>query len=258
MRTPARVVLALLVLSGGACVPDRPVRWAMPESLVGAPCVEEVRTSLDQWGASAEYLVGPPARTGTTTLRMPTRARGVWVVAQRMGDRAPTLQRVDDAGVTLRSFGPGCTAEDVFTPRSASRPSRRRDFDDHALDSALTESRANTARGLVVYAWSPHMPLSVDGWKEVDAAARSLGLLAIPTLIDQAQGDFAEREAGRVGIPKEGLRPITSVELIMRDLQLHAPAILVFAGDRVSPVLPGYRNTEGYRRFLEAFLAQQD
>jgi hypothetical protein len=98
------------------------------------------------------------------------------------------------------------------------------------------------------------MPLSVDGWAELDAAARSLGLVAVPVLIDEADADFARREADRVGMPPEALRAITSIELIMRDLQLHAPTILVFAEDRVSPVLPGYRNSDGYRRFLEAFL----
>ena len=73
-------------------------------------------------------------------------------------------------------------------------------------------------------------------------------------LIAHADRGFAEREARRVGIPDVGLREVTSVELIMRDLQVHAPSILVFRSGRVSPVLPGYRNADGYRRFVGSFL----
>ena len=66
---------------------------------------------------------------------------------------------------------------------------------------------------------------------------------------------FAEREAIRVGMPPAGLREIASVELVQRQAQVHAPSIVIFGADRVSPVLPGYRNADGYRRYLEAFLA---
>lgn len=222
--------------------------------LAGAPCSAAVHSALEGWGAGPEYLDGAPASTGAATLRFPTRERGVWVVVQSQERHAPSLQRVDAEGVTLRSFGAECVPQDVSAPRSESAPAGVDDFDDRALNLVLSDADAASEQGVVVYAWSPHMPLSVDGWSEVDAAARTVGLRAVPVLIDEADEGFARREADRVGIPPEGLRAITSVELIMRDLQLHAPAILLFADDRVSPVLPGYRNSDGYRRFLEEFL----
>jgi len=123
-------------------------------------------------------------------------------------------------------------------------------FTDADLRAALDDAGA---AGLVVYAWSPHMPLSVDGWTEITSASAARGYDAIPVLIAHADPDFARREAVRGGIPAEGLREVASVELIMRDLQVHAPSILVFGTGTVSPVLPGYRNAEGYGRFLEAF-----
>ena len=45
-----------------------------------------------------------------------------------------------------------------------------------------------------------------------------------------------------------------SVELIERELPVHAPAIVAFLGERASPILPGYRNAAGYTRFIERFL----
>ena len=56
-----------------------------------------------------------------------------------------------------------------------------------------------------------------------------------------------------MGIPEEGLREVASIELLLRDAQVHAPTILVFQSGRVSPALPGYRNADGYERFLRAF-----
>ena len=44
----------------------------------------------------------------------------------------------------------------------------------------------------------------------------------------------------------------------MRDALVHAPSIIVFTRDRISPVLPGYRNAEGYARFLADLFATVD
>ena len=260
LSSSGRAALALGVLVATACVPDATDRSAgigargIHEALGDAPCIAAVQSSLSGWGAGSEYLAGPPAGAGIATLRFPTRERGVWVVVQGAAGQSPSLQRVDAEQTTLRSFGAECVPHDVSTARARSTSVDGGDFDDRALDLVLDEAVATSARGVVVYAWSPHMPLSVDGWAEVAKAARALSVVAVPALIDEADMDFAEREAERVGIPRDGLRAITSVELIMRDLQLHAPAILVFRENRVSPVLPGYRNADGYQRFLETFL----
>ena len=123
-----------------------------------------------------------------------------------------------------------------------------RPFTDADLRAGLGE------RATVVYTWSPHMPLSVDGYREIAQASRALDARLIPVLFAGGDRAFARSEAQRVGIPDEGLREIASIELVFRDAHVHAPTILVFHAGRVSPVLPGYRNADGYRRFLEEFL----
>ena len=114
-------------------------------------------------------------------------------------------------------------------------------------------------RGLpgVFYAWSPHMPLSVDGLHEILATAERLDLLVIPVLSSHSNVAYArDRIAGR-DLPDSVLRAGQSVELVRRDLFVHAPAILIFDGGAfVSPVLPGFRRAADYaaliRRFLDA------
>lgn len=98
------------------------------------------------------------------------------------------------------------------------------------------------------------MPLSVDGYGEVVAAADRLGLVVEPVLFSEGERSFARREAERVGMHSAALRELDAAELVLRDAQVHAPSVVVFTGDRVSTVLPGYRDRDGYRRWLERVL----
>lgn len=237
--------LAALALALAACVPDRPAPLEGASPLAGVVCDDAAHRTIDAWGAGGDYLPGPPGPGASATYRFPTGRIGSWVVATRLNDGGVALTRVEPDGSTRRTFGADCGHVDHTEARSGTGG---------FTDAMLAEATASAGAGLVVYAWSPHMPLSVDGWTEISRAAATLGLDALPVLIAHADRPFAAREARRVGIPDAGLLEINSVELVMRDLQVHAPAILVFGGDRVSPVLPGYRNADGYGRFLGSFL----
>ena len=248
------------MVAAGACVPDRPVRSRLDAFLLDAPCAAESRAAVVAWGARGDGIGAPPAPGVASTARFPTAEPGVWVVVERgVSGAAVAVHRVDASGTRTLTFDARCTATERTVPGpsagvAASSPSGPGGtFTDADLRSLLA---ASDGVPVVVYLWSPHMPLSVDGWREIEAAAASLGMTAVPVLIAHAEADFARREAARAGIPPEGLRSVASVELLMRDAQVHAPSILIFGADRVSPVLPGYRNAEGYGRFLEAFLGR--
>ena len=121
--------------------------------------------------------------------------------------------------------------------------------------------KAILERGLsgVFYAWSPHMPLSVEGLSEILAAGERLGLIVIPVLSSHANLAYArDRIEGR-DIPDSVLRRSQASELIGRDLFVHAPAILVFDGGKfVSPVLPGFRYAADYDVLIGRFLASAE
>ena len=53
-------------------------------------------------------------------------------------------------------------------------------FTDAHLVRALEEAGS---RAVVVYGWSPHMPLSGEGWAEIEDAARRLDVHVEPVLI---------------------------------------------------------------------------
>ena len=108
----------------------------------------------------------------------------------------------------------------------------------------------------VFYAWSPHMPLSVDGLREIIAAGEQLDVLVVPVLSPHANVAYARDRLQDRGLPGTYLRMNDSVELVNRDLFLHAPAIIVFSGGEfVSPVLPGLRRADDYVDLIGRFIA---
>jgi hypothetical protein len=105
------------------------------------------------------------------------------------------------------------------------------------------------------YAWSPHMPLSVDGLKEIIAAGKQLDVLVLPVLSPHANVDYARDRLRDRGLPAGLLRQSESAELVKQDLFLHAPAIIIFdEGEFVSPVLPGLRRADDYAELIGRFL----
>lgn len=230
-----------------------------PEALGGVACADEAWAAVLAWGARGTGRPEPgglAGRTATDAWRFPTAEVGVWVrVATRAG-APPRLARVAAEAVEERSFDDACRpvresrriepGEGQATRRTANV------FTDDDLRGALRGG--DGASSVVVYLWSPHMPLSVDGWPEIVQASARVGARVVPVLFPDGDRGFAEREAARVGMPVTGLREASSVDLTFRDALVHAPAILVYTADGVSPVLPGYRDAGGYERYLRDFL----
>ena len=124
-----------------------------------------------------------------------------------------------------------------------------------ALDDAAVSELLQRESAGVFYAWSPHMPLSVDGLKEITAAGEQIGVDVIPVLSPHANIDYARDRLQDRDLPESLLQENASAELVKRELFLHAPAILVFSdGEFVSPVLPGLRRADDYADLIRRFL----
>ncbi len=228
------LVVTATVLVGG-CVPEPPRR------LEEGPCASTYSALVEGWVARGPAF-GDGAQDGTVPVRTPVGEIGDWVVRTPRGD----VVLVDDGRavpVCGAAEGRAGVSVEVTDEGGIVAP-----FTDADLRAAL-ETHAD---GVVVYVWSPHMPLSVDGYREVLGAATRRGFTVIPVLFAASDGAFARREARRVGMPESALRTVTSAELLLRDAQVHAPSVVVFRGRTVSPVMPGYRDADGYGRWLDA------
>ena len=240
---------ALSVCALSACAPDAATRTPLSELLEDVDCEDVVWDVLSDLGAGSSYIQAPPGADGSRSVRIPTARFAEWVAMSLPTDEAPVLHLTTPHSTREIRFGERCGVTSTSVPvqiSSADTPL----FTDANLRALMNE---DPDVPLVVYVWAPHMPLSADGWPEIDRASTLAGMRAVPALIAHSDRVFAEREAERVGMPDDGLREIASIELVSRQAQVHAPSIVIFGRDRVSPVLPGYRNADGYLQYLEAF-----
>jgi hypothetical protein len=247
----ALYAVALVAVALVGCVPDQPVRSPLDAVLVDVLCADEVRSSLREWGAGKGFLEAPPSGDGARSYRFPTSEFAEWVVLTVPDAAPPRVVLVTVEQAVGRLFAGDCSWETRGRMHEPVSTDASQLFTDAELRGHLD---AADGVPVVVYVWAPHMPLSADGYREIAEAGRALGMPVVPVLIAFSDTEFAEREARRTGIPPAGLKQIDSNELVQRQAQVHAPSIIVFGADRVSPVLPGYRNAAGYREYLEAFL----
>ncbi len=213
----------------------------------GAACAEAANEVLSEWRSTNEFLTTAGSTDAVSVLRSPTTETGVWVVVRMAEGRIQRLARVS-ADIEI---------EAAIDERCRIRTSVRKKhvttdglLTDNEVEAILADRHAG-----VFYAWSPHMPLSVDGLHEIFTAGERLDILVTPVLSSHANIGYARDRTAGLNLPDTVFRSSHSIELEMRDFNVHAPAILVFQGGRfVSPVIPGFRYAEDYEALIGRFL----
>lgn len=231
----AGVIAALLAGMAGAQPP------AVPQAMPGR-CAEDVGRHLQRWDA-----VPPPRLDATASVRhWPTRRLGTWLTEVR-GAETVALLRVTPSRLTRLEWSAGCEVRTDDTARPAVEAPR---FSDADLEALVASGSAG-----VLYVWSPHMPLSVDGYRALAAAAGARGVSIHVMLAPGADRAFARASLSRGGLPPEALRVADAVELHYRDVHLHTPAVLAFAkGHIAGDAWPGYHSADEYGAFLDRAL----
>jgi len=223
---------------------------AANDALLEAKCQDVALHQLSVWQASGEYLQSSDSTDDLVVLRSPTSKVGTWVLVMIANGRVDRLLAVSQDSETEAVFDDQCHIE--VSVHSRPLPPRRKQ--QWLTDEDVASIVAANDKG-VFYAWSPHMPLSVDGYAEITAAVKTLGLSLTPVLSSHANVEYAKDRAGRIDMPEEGFALNRSVELTMRSLTVHAPAILIHAnGKFVSPVIPGFRRAPDYEALIMRFL----
>ena len=221
------------------------------QTLTVSPCPDAVADKLRAWRATREVLRAPGGPAGGAVYRVATEEIGVWLtVHQPRGLDVVSVFRTSGEGTVRLDFGTTCEPEPipVFEP---AEPAANAFTDDELKDRLAADDR------LVVYLWSPHLPLSVEGYHEIRDASDGLGVPFVALVDAGAETGFVDRLAEAEGIPAESRRPMASVELLFRDLAVHTPSVIVFANGQVSAPLPGYRSRDAYRAHLEAVLGER-
>lgn len=233
--------IALLLTAAGLAAP------AASQEASPGPCAAAVTRQLQAWKATGPPRDEPGASEASLTRYRPTGGIGTWVVESRTLTSVSLLQ-VTPARLIRLEWTDACAVSSDDWPRPAAEAPRFTDDDLRAL--------VDSGRPGVLYVWSPHMPLSVDGYRHIAAAAAARGMSVHPLLEPAADRAFAQASLARGGLPADALRVADSVELWFRDVHLHAPSILVFARGRIAgEAWPGYHSAEEYSAFLDRVVA---
>ncbi len=217
--------------------------------LAGAACAEAAAALLDTWRSTDEFLVAASGADDVVVLRSPTRDIGVWVIVRITGGRVDRVLRVSADRESAAVLDERCQVRSSEHPKPFVADTRSL-LTDEEVKAILADAPAG-----VFYAWSPHMPLSVDGLHEILAAGQRLEIPVTPVLSDHANSRYARERASGLQLPDGAFRTSHSVELEMRDFNVHAPAILIYSDGRfVSPVIPGFRYAADYEALIGRFL----
>lgn len=261
-KTIIAALLALGVSDAFASVPK--VNTELEQKyLSDIRCRPEVFQEINSMLATREWSL-PSAREmdGSRRLHSPSQILGVWIEARVFMNGETLLRRITANYVETRTFDlESCKikktvqkARELFDSPVASRT--------RFTDRDLRELVENNSRG-VVYIWSPNMPYSFQrrlngksGIEILRELGQKMGLKVTVILDPSASAGYARQLVSQNSYMKpESLRSAQSLELSLRSMRTHFPALVVYANGRLSRHgYPGLGTEEEYAKYIRGEL----
>jgi hypothetical protein len=212
-------------------------------------CRDSASQTLKSWQTDGEIefsLADTPELTSGT---LPTREIGAWVkVKASSSDGKIVLKRLTAESIEEVTYRPpACTPEKKVHPRKIREAGLAQAFTDAELRAFISSKKDG-----IIYTWSPRMPYSIDGIRAVREAAKGLGV----SLLILRDPDTSLAEANsmlrklRVMNCSDCMRPIGSLDLMMRKTTQHFPTAITFTGGQIRDgIFPGMDSSAGYISF---------
>jgi hypothetical protein len=215
--------------------------------LKAVPCASAVMNTLSKWSATDEWFREPLAAGEGSAMNGPTTKIGTWVELEVDRDGTVSAVRRSPETTVKIHWQKNCLPEAKVAATDISRPGTFPVLTDANLESALKNGTSG-----IIYAWSPHMPLSVKGFPEAQALARKLKIKFIPVLDPVADESAARAAIKKYNFPSAALRKNVSIELQSRLMGIHYPSTIVFSKHRFSALNPGlWDNLPVYEKFVQ-------
>lgn len=216
-------------------------------------CHEAIRTQIEKWDSKGDWVRFSHPLQNPQVFRTPTGKIGQWIEVRKDQNGRVRLARLAEEKIERTSFGEKCAASEETVVAKVAKEDRShgsQESKDGYTDSEL-EKAILSGKGGLVYAWSPNMPLSVQGYAGARAAAEKAGVQFIPVLDPGADLKLLARTPAAAQLPAESRRQIRSVELVMRGMLMHFPSALVFDhGQFKGGIYPGLESEQGYATLI--------
>lgn len=207
-------------------------------------CEELARQQLIEWKVGNSVFKTPGLLDNSFTYRMPTQTVGQWILMENK-KHGLRMSKVDSTKSESKSWDKNC----AVTTLEENHPPKQyvdKEFTDKTFKTLLAQHPVG-----IIYLWSPHMLLSVEGINELGEITKELGISYDVLLDSNANADFAKTTAEKIGVKRGVLRKNNSLELFFRNFTVHAPSLLLYKnGEIIGPVIPGYRSPKHYKQVI--------
>jgi hypothetical protein len=227
-------------------------------------------TPLNQWSRMLTASFD-----GAVAFVSPTTLPGMWVRVTFFLNREAKIEMITQRFSTTYSFDSlpqDRRRLDCSKMRKTTKHSPLEQFDDkkYFTDHTLVEQMKKNKAG-VLYLWSPNMSFSYSTGFGVDRNGIGMIKKAVQQFGGEVALDIAMDPAAKQSqidrimanskvsqqLNASMLRPAHSLEVMMRGMDHHYPAIIVYANGRIGKgMLPGVATADGYAKFIKKQIAE--
>lgn len=223
----------------------KPLIFQSPEKIIDSMnCSKMVKSILTDWKAENSWTKTPLKDGNQIELKTPTKNFGKWV-RLKITENGQSVSLLSPLSQIQVDVSESCVKRvKTFKPREKQNNTA---FTDEKLREFVKKNRSG-----IIYSWSPHMPLSIEGIKEIKKAAKKLDLPLLITLSPEGDLKWAKKVAKQRKLAANEVVPHDSMELILRGMTIHQPSIITFKNGKLArSARPGHEVSEIFYRELK-------
>lgn len=224
------------------------------DSLKQIPCAKQASQVLTQWKVQDHWSHAVGHQPNEQVFRAPTEAIGKWVEVAFNGSDVD-LRLFNEKAILTTKFDKHCrSTAGLLAHQVKSRLSEKQRkykvMHDKEIVSLLEQKRSG-----VIFLWSPHKQISVEGLKQILQAGKATNTPVYPVVDPDSDPKAVDRVAKELKLAKKDIYFLDSFDLQYRGFRLHHPSLIVFNdGKFTSQVRRGYEDAFVYKDYLKSHM----
>lgn len=202
--------------------------------LNSSTCGASATEIIMRWGSKQTWYRQPIDMDGGKVYNGPTEKIGDWITLVFFPNKSIMAQNHTADSTVMTTWSSADCA-----PKAAAAPGLSiANNEKHYLDTDIAKV-AERKDSVFYYFWSPHMPLSMKGYREAEKLSKKHGLDFV-ALLDPEADDVAAKDAAKeYKLPKSALVRPASLEFTFRKIYQHFPTSLILSKGKFSRMYPG-------------------
>lgn len=192
------------------------------------PCLSQVSTTLDQWEAPTSWRKLISSESESLEIASPSDVAGVWIYLRVNPRETVATRKTVECEINVQWDNQSCQSQATIFLKKKSPSQAQRLFTDKDLQLLLNKGSAG-----VIYIWSPHMPLSISGIREISALAKRLKIDLSILMDPNASQDSAVRSVKQNHLVSSSTVKLAASELIQRNSIYHFPSYVFFKDHKI-------------------------